>query len=417
MGASSTGVGEHICEEEEGPSGAHHDIHEDDLDFIPEEDMSVEEEEGGGTKTKICTPTPVTKLEAGIICGRQQEFMVDMAHVSEPKSPVTNMRILDRGHAQYIYDRLLKRISVATLTLRPMSYYDAQSQSRINFDVMGGRDHFEKVWKTWPEGATNDEKMENMMKTITWEPCDGQHIVYACKVLGGQAFAAGAITEEEFNSIFKHRRAILVVYNNPKMYIEMLKRQNDFHKPHWKDTHTVAWQTLIKLRTLWNEYGRPKPKDVRDVEKRGDMFICMAAVLHLKLDAEKNLNITKVSSKLNDWITHACREDDEAFEDLIRIGQEMDAHILYQDPSKEVAWNKFMMKKIENDKAKEPRHVPLTINWLRPFRGLQDEDFKELVHMALYDHSRKRQRLYFHDVDKPYPERNTVEYVSVRLRQ
>ena len=124
-----------------------------------------------------------------------------------------------------------------------------------------------------------------------------------------------------------------------------------------------------------------------------------------------------MSSKLNDWITHACREDDHAFEDLIHIGQEVDAHILHQDPSKEVAWNKFTMKKKENDKAKEPRHVPLTINWLRPFRGLQDEDFKELVHMALYDHSRKRQRLYFHDVDKLYPERNTVEYVSVRLRQ
>ena len=76
-----------------------------------------------------------------------------------------------------------------------------------------------------------------------------------------------------------------------------------------------------------------------------------------------------------------------------------------------------MMKKKKNDKAKEPRHVPLTINWLRPFRGVQDEDFKELVHMALYDHSRKRQRLYFHDVDKPYPERNTIQYVSVRLRQ
>ena len=151
----------------------------------------------------------------------------------------------------------------------------------------------------------------------------------------------------------------------------------------------MAWQTLIKLRTLWNEYGRPKPKEARDVEKRGDMFICMAAILHLKLDAQKNLNITKVSSKLNDWITHACREDDQAFEDLICIGQEVDAHILHQDPSKEVAWNKFTMKKKKNEKAKEPKHVPLTINWLRPFRGLQDEDFKELVHMALYDHSKK----------------------------
>ena len=62
------------------------------------------------------------------------------------------------------------------------------------------------------------------MKTITWEPCDGQHIVYAYKVLGGQAFATTAITEEEFNNIFKQRCAIVVVYNNPKMYIEMSKR-------------------------------------------------------------------------------------------------------------------------------------------------------------------------------------------------
>ena len=147
------------------------------------------------------------------------------------------------------------------------------------------------------------------------------------------------------------------------------------------------------------------------------MFICMAAVLHLKLDAQKNLNITKVSSKLNDWITHACKEDVEAFEDFIHIEQEVDAHILHQDPSKEIAWNKFMMKKKENDKAKKPRHVPLTINWLRPFCGLQDEDFKELVHMALYNHNRKRQRLNFHDVDKPYLECNTAEYVSVQLRQ
>ena len=250
MGATSRGAAEDIFEEEEGPSSVQHDIHEDDLDFILEEDMSAEEEEGGGAKTRICTPTPVSELETGITCGRQQEFLVDLAHVSEPKSALTNMRILDRVHAQEIYDRLLKKISISALTLRPMSYYDAESQSRINFDVVGGRDHFEKVWKTWPEGAIHDEKLENMMKTIIWEPCDGQHIVYACKVLGGEAFAAGAITKEEFNNILKQRRAVLVVYNNPKMYIEMSKRQNDFHRPNRKETHAVAWQTLIKLRML-----------------------------------------------------------------------------------------------------------------------------------------------------------------------
>ena len=122
MGGTRRSDAEDILEVEEVLSGAHHDIHEDDLDFILEEDMSVEKEEGGGAKTKICAPTPVIDLEAGIICGRQKEFMVDLAHVSKPKSPLTNMRILDKGHAQEIYDRLLKRISVSALTLRPMSY-------------------------------------------------------------------------------------------------------------------------------------------------------------------------------------------------------------------------------------------------------------------------------------------------------
>ena len=86
---------------------------------------------------------------------------------------------------------------------------------------------------------------------------------------------------------------------------------------------------------------------------------------------------------------HVLQRIYKAFEDLIHIGQEVDAHILHQDPSKEVAWNKFMMKKKKNEKTKEPRNVPMTINWLRPFRGLQDKDFKELVHVALYDHNRK----------------------------
>ena len=63
---------------------------------------------------------------------------MDLANVSEPKSPLTNMRIIDKGHAQDIYDHLLKRITVSAFTLRPMSYYDAESQSRINFDVVGG---------------------------------------------------------------------------------------------------------------------------------------------------------------------------------------------------------------------------------------------------------------------------------------
>ena len=211
-------------EEEDSPKRAHHDVHEDDMEFIPEEDISGEEEEDGGTHYKMCGPTPVTDLEASIICGRKHQFIVDMIQVSEAKSALTNMGILDKCHAQEIYACLLKIMSISSLTLRPISYYDAHLQAQVEFNVVDGQNHFEKVWKSWPKGGTNDEKLEKMMKTIMWEPCDGQHIVYACNVLAEDAFVAGDIIEEEQNNIFRHRNTIPVVYNNLKMYIEMSKR-------------------------------------------------------------------------------------------------------------------------------------------------------------------------------------------------
>ena len=65
------------------------------------------------------------------------------------------------------------------------------------------------------EGSTDEEKEKKMMNSIIWEPCDGQHIVHACKVLAEEAYANANITEEEMNTIFREKFAILVVFNNP----------------------------------------------------------------------------------------------------------------------------------------------------------------------------------------------------------
>ena len=147
------------------------------------------------------------------------------------------------------------------------------------------------------------------------------------------------------------------------------------------------------------------------------MLIFMVAVLNIKLDGQQSLTITKLSSKLYDWITHACREDKEAFDGFIKLGQEVDDRLLHQDSAKESAWKIFLKIKKKMKLVKKPKKVSMTINWLRPLRRLQDKDFKEIILMALYDHTRKRQRLYFHDVVKAHPRKNTLEYVSMRLRQ
>ena len=77
------------------------------MESFPEEDISREKDEDGGKKYKMCGPTLVTNLEASIICGREHQFLVDMIQVSKAKSPLMNIRILDKGHEQEIYASLL----------------------------------------------------------------------------------------------------------------------------------------------------------------------------------------------------------------------------------------------------------------------------------------------------------------------
>ena len=54
---------------------------------------------------------------------------------------------------------------------------------------------------------------------------------------------------------------------------------------------------------------------------------------------------------------------------------------------------------------------------MRPLRGLLVGDYKQVVQTALHDEGGHGQRLYFNDVDKPFPESKTLEFVSLRLRQ
>ena len=98
------------------------------------------------------------------------------------------MRILDKEHAREIYARLLTRRTISSLTLRPVSYYDVHVGEVVDFKVRCGRDQFYEVLQNWSEGRSEEEKLNNMMNSIIWEPCDGQHIVHACKVLAEEAF-------------------------------------------------------------------------------------------------------------------------------------------------------------------------------------------------------------------------------------
>ena len=128
---------------------AEHDIHADDTEVLDDEDRNDEEKEDGNGKCWKGGPIPVTELEAGIIQGREHEFVVNMTNVRAPTSSFTNMRILDEEHATEIYAQLLRKQSVSSLTVRPVAYYDEHLGEVVDFNIKGSRDQFFEVLRTW----------------------------------------------------------------------------------------------------------------------------------------------------------------------------------------------------------------------------------------------------------------------------
>ena len=219
-------------------------------------------------------------------------------------------------------------------------------------------------------------------------------------------------------SIFTKRPALVVVYDNLALYLEASKKQNNFFKPDWKK-HARVWQTLWKLRDIWDTYGHPRVNVEADNENRAKVLACFANILDIDLPAGEEIKIRKLKDKLADWTAHVCREDDDAFNNILNIGKDFDEGFLHVDVEKEKQWKKYEQEKRTNLDAVPPRRGEMTINWLRPLRGLRDEDYKELARLAVYDHVSDQQRVYFADVEKPNPRPGTLEFISyfVRSRQ
>ena len=62
------------------------------------------------------------------------------------------------------------------------------------------------------------------MKNILWDTVDGQHIAYACKVLAKDDVKKGKLDTESMKSVFTKRPALVVVYDDPVLYLEASKK-------------------------------------------------------------------------------------------------------------------------------------------------------------------------------------------------
>ena len=179
------------------------------------------------------------------------------------------------------------------------------------------------------------------------------------------------------------------------------------------------WQTLWKLRDIWDTYERPRANVEADNENWAKVLACFASILDIDLPTREEIKIKKLTDKLADWIAHVCRENDDAFNNILNIGKGFDEGFLHVDVEKERQWKKYEEENCRNLDAVPPKKGKMTMNWLKPLRGLRDEDYKELARLAMYDHVSNRQRVYFANMDKPNARPGTLEFIlcSIRSRQ
>ena len=170
------------------------------------------------------------------------------------------------------------------------------------------------------------------------------------------------------------------------------------------------------MRDIWDTYERPRANVEVDNENWAKVLTCSANILDIDLPAGEEIKIKKLKDKFADWTIHVCREDDDAFNNILNIGKGFDEGFLHMDVEKKRQWKKYEQEKHTNPDAVPPRRGEMTMNWLRPLRGLCDEDYKELARLAVYDHVSNRQRVYFADVDKSNPRPSTLEFISYSVR-
>ena len=139
-------------------------------------------------------------------------------------------------------------------------------------------------------------------------------------------------------------------------------------------------------KDIWDTYERPRVNVKADNENRAKVLAYFANILDIDLPAGEEIKRRKLTDKLADWTTHVCREDDDVFNNILNIGKGFDEGFLHVDVEKETQWKKYEQEKRTNLDAVPPRRGEMTMNWLRPLRGLRDEDYKELARLAVYDH-------------------------------
>ena len=103
---------------------------------------------------------------------------------------------------------------------------------------------------------------------------------------------------------------------------------------------------MEKLRDIWEACDRPRALVEVDNERRRRALVSFAIVLDMEVLVGQVIKMSKLTDRLADWTAHVCREDDDAFKQVLQIGMDFDEGLLHLDAVKETAWKKYLDERL-----------------------------------------------------------------------
>jgi hypothetical protein len=135
--------------------------------------------------------------------------------------------------------------------------------------------------------------------------------------LAREAFRRGNIIEEIYKERFRTRKARFVVYNKPHLYIGASVQINELHLK--RAHYTTVLEDLMKLRAIWEGYGRPSAESKADDKKRSQCLLEAAEAICMEFKEGQYKGIREVERRLSDYTKHAWNKDDESFNLIVQV--------------------------------------------------------------------------------------------------
>ena len=178
-----------------------------------------------------------------------------------------------------------------------------------------------------PEVDLATQVAAEFMTSITWEPVDDQHIVWACESIATAMLESGDITEDLYKERFHWRYATIVVYDDPAFYVHESRRLSAHHFA--RPRYASVGENIQKMRALWEHFGCPKI-DPASSAQRAAFLGCLPLIVNMpSIPHQGILCVGDIQHKYQDWLPHVTHEETEDLDAILKVCKDYEEELTF----------------------------------------------------------------------------------------